>query len=52
MWVAYHAWQLIWSVPMQGFDQARVIDVLSRRNYRGSNVQNVSDDDILNSLLG
>lgn len=37
---------------LKGFEQAQVIDVLSRRNYRGSNINNVSDDDILNALLG
>lgn len=27
-----------------GFDKDRVIEVLSRLNYRGDNVRNVSDD--------
>lgn len=35
-----------------GFEQDKVIDVLSRKNYRGANIQRISDDDILNALLG
>ncbi|UZJ52824.1 hypothetical protein CBS101457_002144 [Exobasidium rhododendri] len=34
-----------------GFDQAKVIETLSRRDYRGKNTQSITDDDILNSLL-
>ena len=36
----------------QGFEQDKVIEVLSRRNYRGNNIGSISDDDILNALLG
>ncbi|KAF8319743.1 hypothetical protein DL93DRAFT_2074729 [Clavulina sp. PMI_390] len=34
-----------------GFPQAKVIDVLKRLNYRGSNVANITDDRVLDELL-
>ncbi|KDN46991.1 putative UBC1-E2 ubiquitin-conjugating enzyme [Tilletiaria anomala UBC 951] len=35
-----------------GFDSSKVIEVLRRLNYRGANVRNISDDQVLNALLG
>ncbi|KAN0063568.1 Ubiquitin-conjugating enzyme E2 1 [Thecaphora frezii] len=35
-----------------GFERDRVIEVLKKLNYRGANVRNVTDDTVLNELLG
>ncbi|PWN51110.1 hypothetical protein IE53DRAFT_368346 [Violaceomyces palustris] len=35
-----------------GFERNAVIDVLKRLNYRGANVRNVTDDRVVNELLG
>ncbi|PWN19081.1 putative UBC1-E2 ubiquitin-conjugating enzyme [Microstroma glucosiphilum] len=35
-----------------GFERARVIETLKKLNYRGANVRNVSDDTVVNELIG
>jgi ubiquitin-conjugating enzyme (huntingtin interacting protein 2) len=35
-----------------GFTQDQVIGVLARLNYRGSNIANVTEDQVVNALLG
>lgn len=35
-----------------GFEKKTVIDTLARLNYRGANIANISDDNVLNALLG
>lgn len=35
-----------------GFEKKTVIDTLARLNYRGANIAKISDDQVLNALLG
>lgn len=34
-----------------GFEQSKVVATLSRLNYRGNNVKNISDNAVLEELL-
>jgi hypothetical protein len=34
-----------------GFEQSKVVSTLSRLNYRGNNVKNISDNAVLEELL-
>jgi hypothetical protein len=42
----------MYSFVNMGFAKAEVIDVFRRLNYRGSNMQKIGEDAVVNALLG